>query len=806
MNHNSIYSKLEWHQLIEILADFCQTEDAKVAVGGLKPDKSLHEVRDLWHLTEPLRDVANQGYTAPIGNLQPMLPVFKAAELGQILSGEDLWEVLTLLTSTSQIQSFCQDFGERCVTLSRLRKRIYTLPKLFEAIKKAIDKDGTILNEATPELKKIRHDKRHLRTRIEEKIEKLMQESQVEMYLQDNFFTLRAERYVIPMRLDGRGRVKGNILDTSDSGQTLFIEPAGIAPLNEQLLELEVSEKIEILKILRTLSAQVAEELDVLQANYGEIIELDKLTASALLASKIRARAVEICKDPVIQLNKARHPLIELDPSKNVVANDIRLDPSHNTLVITGPNAGGKTVVLKTLGMIHLMAKSGLLIPVDEDSKIFLYEEIFVEMGDSQSLESSLSTFSGHLAGLKPIISDATVHDLVLLDELASGTEPSTGAALARAIIEQLSQNQVQTVVTTHFDQLKALAIDNEKIRNGSMEYNLKDFKPTYQLILDVPGQSYGLEVAEQLGLPHDLIARAKDIRGSSRSEMDKAISDLMKARENLRQKENAFDEEVFELKAQKARWEQEVKLMQDMRKEATGKMKQRFNDQFKQLKGELEKTIADIKTEVKEEKAKGKVDIHKISHRAKGALGKYERDLQMMNHSAVEHNQIPGIHFERARAKTGQDVYIVPLSKKGKITKIPTNGNEPIEVAIGVLKIRVHARDLRYMSSEKHASMYSDKGKKKVDSQDPIVHPNPTNSFDIRSLAKEDIQKQLWSFLDKALLRGESAVIIQHEESGEKPNELRNLLKNHCPFNLRFRPGRKAEGGESRTVIYLKT
>ncbi|RZA10139.1 MAG: endonuclease MutS2, partial [Proteobacteria bacterium] len=333
-------------------------------------------------------------------------------------------------------------------------------------------------------------------------IRQLLTDQDVEAYVQDKIFTIRSDRYVVPMRVDGRGRVKGSIYDTSASGQTLYMELSEVRPMNDALLELESSEKLEILRIFKELSAQIAAELDTIDNNYKQLVELDILTAEAGLAVKLDAGPASIRDTPGLSFLRARHPILEMRQGFKTVANNVGLEDGQLSLIVSGPNAGGKTVVLKTVGLLHLMVKARLLLPLDEKSEVFLFENIFVEIGDAQNLSANLSTFSGHLMGLKPVLQEAGPDDLILLDELAVGTEPHTGSAIGQAVLEELANRKATAIVTTHFDNLKSLAINDKRFRNGSMEFSTKNLQPTYRLVLDIPGQSYGIEVAEQIGLP----------------------------------------------------------------------------------------------------------------------------------------------------------------------------------------------------------------------------------------------------------------------------------------------------------------
>ena len=362
--NEQLLNKLDWQDLITILLDFCQTPAGQRQSKDLTLGLSKHEIIKRWNQVEPLCELKKQGYYPSIGELPEQKVNFRKASLGQILSAEELYTIGFLLKASSSIYRFCNDFSRRCSTLEEFKNRIISLPKLAAAIERAVDETGELKDDASPELAQIRKKRSSLARRIEQKLQNLCRQNEtVSQYLQDDFYTLRSERYVIPIKLDGRGRVDGPIIDTSSSGQTLFMEPKSIAPLNEELRELAVAEKLEIIKIFKKLSAMVATHLSELEENYRSLIELDCLSAQALLAEKLHCNRIELRDEPCLELYQARHPLLWKHDKNSVVANDIVLKPEQQFMIVTGPNAGGKTVVLKTVGLTQAMLSVGLLLP-----------------------------------------------------------------------------------------------------------------------------------------------------------------------------------------------------------------------------------------------------------------------------------------------------------------------------------------------------------------------------------------------------------------------------------------------------------
>ena len=347
---------------------------------------------------------------------------------------------------------------------------------------------------------------------------------------------------------------------------------------------------------MRELSRLVSEAGEALISDYEGLVFLDELSAEAQLACELEAGPVRLVEEPVVALYQARHPLMPSGKGGQVVPNDIVLQKDQDVLIISGPNAGGKTVVLKTVGMLVLMAKAGLQVPAEPESELYPFDRIFIEMGDAQSLSASLSTFSGHIQGLLPVVAGGRQGDLVLLDELAVGTEPQMGAAIAQAIVEELAERRCKTLVTTHYDSLKGLAVSQKGCRNASMEYSLASFCPTYRLILDVPGQSYGIELASQIGMPAALVQRAADLRGASISALEDAVSRLMQARDKARSAEEEALRAKKEAEASKARWDHEVMLLDRNRKKAVEGMKLRLAKDLSAFHAELDGWRAEVK------------------------------------------------------------------------------------------------------------------------------------------------------------------------------------------------------------------
>ena len=811
---------LEWSSLVTRLSTYAQTAQGRDICLSIPLDLTKDDIEAQWSQQIAIKNIVRSGYSPPIGDLELLEPIFRGAALGQILDGLQFRSIWNLLCVSQRINHFLGDFKDRCPPLNRFSSLIYPLPKLKANIERSIGEEGEILDTASPELARIRKVKLSLRKTIEKQIRSLLVDQNLETYLQDKFFTIRAERYVVPIKLDGRGRVKGSIYDTSDSGQTLYIEPSSIAPLNENLLELELSEKLEILRIFRELSGEVAEEVEILRGNYQHIIELDVLTAKSTLAHKIDAGPIKLSGSPVMDLKGARHPLLHSEGGNPPVGNSISLEAGkQTTLIVSGPNAGGKTIVLKTAGLVHLMAKAGLLIPADADSTLFLFTSVFVAMGDPQSIEANLSTFSGHLLTLKPILEQADRQCLVLLDELAVGTEPQTGSAIAQAVLEELANQSVLTIATTHFDGLKSIAVTDQRFRNGSMEFSVKSLKPTYNLILDVPGQSYGIEVARQLGLPDRVINRAATLRGNKGSDLDHLIRSLSGSREEVKEEAEKLRKERLKLSSEQSHWEAERKALEGARQKAANQLAKKMDLKTKELRSEMEESLARVKKLIKslEERdqlnPESRLQSQNEKKNLKDTLSQMESEIDgFRDEYKAEPKELPGQPCQIEHLKEGSRVFIVSLGREGIVTKVQ-EGSAPVEVQAGLLKLRPNIKELRLLDPsrnngpKKPRDIPSVKGTRKSEgqSQIPFTPQTQGNTLDVRGMDQQKALDLMWGQIDKAVLSGQGIILIVHGHGTDAlKRAIRTALAKESPYELDFRQGLQEEGGDGVTVVRI--
>jgi DNA mismatch repair protein MutS2 len=798
-----VLDKLDWTLLLKEIAGLCQTDQGRVKVESIRPTLEASRVRERWADTLSLKTLIELGYSPPVGFIPELKGIFRALSIGQILEGNHLRDLSTLLKSTKFVHGFSSDFCLKARVLEKWRADLVPLPRLLQEIDRSVGNDGEILDDASKELNQIRRHKRHLMQRIIDKIKQHLNEQKIADYLQDDFFTIRHEKYVIPISIDGRGRVEGTVIDASASGQTLFIEPPSITAMNLQIAEVDLSERLEIIRILKDLSAKASKELDLLKQNYDLLIELDFLAALSKVASQWNCHAPSLATSPVLDLYSARHPLLR-PLSGSIIPNDILLHDDQNLLIVSGPNAGGKTVALKTVAIIHLMAKSGILVPVSESSSIFLFDNIFLELGDGQSLSANLSTFSSHLLGLKPIVEQCGLNDLVLLDEIAVGTEPNTGSAIAQAIVEELIVRKPICIITTHYERLKILALNDSRLRNGSMEYGIENYRPTFKLILDVPGQSYGLELAEQTGIPRHIIDRANSIKGISSNQIDVAVAELAKVKLINEQMNQQLQLKILDAEAAKERWDREVYLLEQTRNKAVKNVALKFENELEKHRFQIEEATENLNRVAKE------VGNTSFGVEEKSIARTSLTDLKNALGTPPSASNLPGFPAKFDDLAVGDKVYVIPLGKQGNVLKNASSPKDSFDVLVGIIKVRASLEELRLIQklspSKVAPSITKPSNLKSEFNEEKKVFQTASNTCNLRGLSGDEAISRSLKFIDLLTLRGESAAVLVHGfGTSAVKNAIRKALKSNCPYDIFSRPGFPEEGGEAVTIVYIR-
>ncbi len=819
-----VLNKLEWDKIQQRLAGHCQSQQAKISALSLLPELTTGEILANWQVLTPLKDLWLKGERAPIGEIEQLGDLFIGLSKGKILSGPEFLGILRLLESVLRVLAFSRTHSSSCSPLGEVKDKLHPLPSLVKKIAQTIHVDGSINEQASPLLSQLLQQKQRIRGQIEQQLGQLLVNPDWHHYVQDDYFTLRSDRYVIPIKIDGRGRVAGSIIDTSESGQTLFVEPSSVRDLNHALQDVELSLKLEIIRIFKELTHQVAGDRSILEDNYRELIRVDFISAQAELAGEQSAHAIELVDEPLIDLVAARHPLLissaSGELSAKVVANDIHLSRQQPVVIISGPNAGGKTVVLKTISTLVCMMKAGLLVPAEPQSRLYNFRTIYLNLGDAQNLSSDLSTFSGHLTELKPIFYGASSLDLVCLDEIAVGTDPQTGAAIAQAILEHLADKKILSLVTTHFEGLKVLALQNSLFRNAAMEFSLTTRHPTYRLTLDVPGQSYGLEVARQVGLPAALIARADELRGNKVAELEQAFAQLHTEQAKLGEARRALEVETAKAETAKAHWQRERDLLQEARSQAAKKLQETYSRELAERRQEFDEMMKNLR---QSEKALLSTSISpqltEEGDKIKATMQGMKQTLARLDQQYRVKEDLPGTVVEVTSLQVGDAVYVVPLGKNALVHKGAKTSQEKVEVKLGAMKFLVTGENLRKLSGDS-ARKTKQQGKSPASGRIQGERDSfsgsaggggasflsaQINTLDLRGVEVLPALEQLWKFIDAAVMRGEGSILVIHGHGhGNLKAGIREALALEKNYRLSFGPGGKDEGGDGVTIVTL--
>lgn len=773
---------LEFPKIIDILEKKASTNYAKELVNELLPVDNFEEVKKMQEETSEAMDVIRLKGGISFAGVKDIRSAIMRLKIGGDLSTEQLVEVASTLRAGRKIKRFVVDLSDK-VTLPIFIFHVESINgyrEIEEKINSCIDEYGEILDSASSELRKIRQQIRANEGKVREKLEQIMRNSNNLKKLQDPIVTIRNGRYVIPVKQEYRSAFGGLIHDQSASGATLFIEPEAVVQANNLLKEYLLKEEKEVERILKMLSNVVREEVDNIEINIENLGLLDFYQAKAELAIDMKAIKPIINNKGYVELKKARHPLI---PHNQVVPIDIFLGDEYNSIVITGPNTGGKTVTLKTLGLFSLMVKAGLHIPCEEESEIAIFSSIYVDIGDEQSIEQNLSTFSGHMTNIIGILEEITRDSLVLLDELGAGTDPTEGSALAIAILEKIRASGAKVIATTHYSELKAYAYNNKDIINASVEFDVDTLRPTYRLLIGIPGRSNAFLIAKRLGLSDDIIDLAKQQINEEDIQVESMISILEKNR-SISEKERQ--------QAEKIRLDAERK-----NKELILKVESLEEDQYKLLQ--------DAKLKAKEIVNKAKREAEEIISELR-KMAKEEqigiKEHQMIAIKKQLDETIPDVEKPKKQRKTkiknidnGDEVKVLSYGQKGSI--IEKLSDSEYLVQIGIMKMKVNVDDLEIQNKkQKTKSMHMTSVKRVAD-----VRPE----LDVRGKNVEEAILEIDKYLDIAFLQGYGQVTIIHGKgTGALRTGLQDFFKKHSHVK-RSRLGEFGEGGSGVTVIELK-
>ena len=782
---------LEYDKIIEMLLDLTQGELARDLVENLEPSNDIDEIRRMQEETsEAYRILVRYGdidYSAA----SHIKHLVSKASLGSMLFIEDLYDIMQNIFLVSSIKRYLKtSIEDENLNLNHLRKLYDSLASLDDLKKKlsmTIVSRDEVADSASSTLRSIRRSKKLKNQAIEDKLNSYITSDKTKKYLQDAIVTMREGRYVIPVKNEYRSSVEGMIHDISQKGSTVFIEPMAVVKLNNELRELENEEKKEIERILYELSSEVSEYKAYLETNEEALKSISFIFARARLAREMRATEPILNDKGYVNLKNARHPLI---PKDKVVPTTLELGDEYTSLIITGPNTGGKTVSLKTVGLITLMAKSGLNIPCDNNSSVAAFDRVFADIGDEQSIEQSLSTFSSHMKNIVHIVENAEYNDLVLFDELGAGTDPTEGAALAISILKLFRERRIRTMATTHYSQIKFYALTSEGVKNASMEFNVDTLSPTYRLIIGIPGKSNAFEISRRLGLDQSIIDSAKELLNENDTRFEDVLKAIEEDRTEIENKRIKINEENEEIERLREKLENKNKKLEEKQEAIINKAKEEAREIVKKAKNES----AFIIDELKDISSLSKKEDRRRLQEAKD----YLRDLEDENRLKIKDNKKRTKEIPKD-IKLGESVRIISIDKFGEVETLPDEKGD-LNIQVGIMSVRSNIKDIERSESKEEV-----KAEKKTRSINKAKSKNISSEINLIGRTVDEAIILLDKYLDDAYLaRLKEVRIIHGKGTGTLRDAIRKYLQN-SKHVIEYREADYTEGGSGATVAVIK-
>ena len=774
---------LEYPKILDMLSALAVTEPGRACCAALEPSSDPDTVLRLQQETEEASTVLAYVGGNPMAWFADVREYLKLAKVGSTLSAKALLSVADMLKASRTVRGALVTDREDTPLLTELGSRLATNRNLEEEIFNAILSEDEISDHASPELYEIRRHMRQLNDRVHDKLNGIVHSSQMQKYLMDNIITVRNGRYVIPVKAECRQNVPGIVHDQSATGSTLFIEPMAVVEAGNELKQWTVKEHNEIERILSAFSAEIAPDTELYVNNIDLLSRVDMIFARAALGRSMNAAPPKLNTQGRINLIRARHPLI--DP-KTVVPSNLWMGGDFSTLVITGPNTGGKTVTLKTVGLLSLMAQSGMQVPAAFGSELAIFDDIFADIGDEQSIEQSLSTFSGHMTNIVDILQKVTPDSLVLFDELGAGTDPTEGAALAMSILDHLLKMHVTTLATTHYSELKVYALSTPGVENASVEFNVETLRPTYRLSIGIPGKSNAFEISRKLGLPDYLIEEASRRLSSDEVRFEDVIANAEYHRQ-IAEKERQLAEEAHR-ETQRLRDEAEKlqKELESKREVELRKAKEQARQIVKRAQQESEQVIAELK-----KRRSGDVKEHELHALRAQLQGELDANAEGLPQAKPQSEEVP------KDLKPGEAVMLLDLNTLATVVTAPDSRGE-CTVQAGALKLKSNVKRMRRAAAPQEK-------KPKSQASIHVGLRNVETECDVRGSTLEEALLSVDMFLDGAVLnRLREVSIIHGKGTGVLRAGIHKHLKSH-PAVKSFRLGRYGEGEDGVTIVTMK-
>ena len=782
---------LEFYKIRDMLVERAASGLGKARCAALVPVSDIREIERMQAETEEASTLVARTGVQPISAFDDVQAQVARAKVGGILSPKDLLLCARLMQTARSVRRTLvgeKDEAEETETphLVGLARALYPMRRLEEEIFAAILSEEEIADSASPGLASVRRKIRSANERIRDKLNGYLHSSSMARYLQDAIITMRQGRYVLPVRAEYRSQVPGIVHDQSSSGATLFIEPMAIVEINNDLRGLMGEERAEIEKILQRFSEEISQEAGALLENQRILAELDFIFAKGALARQMRAVQPKINEAGYIDIKRGRHPLI--DPEA-VVPSDLWIGKDFTTLVVTGPNTGGKTVTLKTVGLFTLMMQAGLQVPAMLGTELAVFDDVFADIGDEQSIEQSLSTFSSHMVNIVHILQNVTPRSLALFDELGAGTDPTEGAALAMSILDKLLSYKTRTLATTHYSELKAYALTHPGVENASVEFNVETLRPTYRLSIGIPGKSNAFEISRKLGLSEEIIGAAKEWLSGEQIRFEDVITTAEMHRQTAERERELAEEAHNETVRLRDQAEQERKKLEEQREKLLRKAREDARRILHSAQAEAEGIIRDLKKAAQEQNAKDR-EILEARRKLQGDLDKLAEPMAKES-AASEGAPLKSVTL-------GQTVHIPSLGCTGSVLTLPDKNGE-VQLQVGLMKMKQPLSALR--TAAQGDAPKKEKGRRAI----KVAAPQVSLELDVRGQLPEEALDNVDKYLDDCMMAGVSEVSIVHGKgTGVLRSEISQHLRHH-PHVAEFRLGRYGEGETGVTIVTLK-
>lgn len=790
MNEKSL-RMLEFKKIIDRLSEFAVTYLGKEKCDNLMPSSNIKEVERWQKETAEASSLILKFGNPPISRISNYSTIAQKIRIGGILSIEELINTANILKNMRQLKDYFEVRETKDYPIvGEYFDGLYSNLNVEKEIYRCIKSEEELDDRASTELYSIRRHIADAESRIKDKLNDFIHSGNSAKYLQEQIVTIRNDRYVIPVKAEYKNEVKGFVHDSSASGSTFFIEPSSIFNINNEIKDLKIKEQLEIQRILALLTQMVDPISDMIEDSITHLANIDFAFAKANLAHKMDAFEPRLNNDNYINLKRARHPLIDPDV---VVPIDISIGgEDYKTLVITGPNTGGKTVTLKTVGLLTLMAQSGLHIPALESSEVSVFENIYADIGDEQSIEQSLSTFSSHMKNVIMITKNATDEDLILLDELGSGTDPVEGAAVAMAVLEYLKENQSVTIATTHYSELKSYAIQEEGVENASCEFDVETLRPTYKLLIGVPGKSNAFAISKKLGLSEKILEKANTFLSTESIKFEEILGDMEHDRIKAREQKEVASKMLTEAKTEKDRLEKEIKKLEDKKEDILQKAKKEARDILLDAESEANDIIKEL-TSLKKSKSKN------ANKSAEEARNKLKQSIGQMQKELVKPKKEVQNVLDKKNIRVGMKAYLPSLDQEVSIISLPDKKDNLI-VQAGIMKLTTHISQL-----EKIDNNEEEKVNVKIKSMVSSKARNISTEIKLLGMTVDEAISELEKYLDDAYLAGIKQVRVVHGKgSGSLRRGVTEYLRSN-PHVESFRLGMYGEGDSGVTIVELK-